>query len=331
MLIGEVARLSGVSARMLRHYESLGLLRPCGRTIAGYREYGADDLRRILHVESLRSLGLSLREITRAVDDPDFAPATLIAELIERTEQRLLREQELLQRLRGVAASDPGQWREVLRIVELLRGLDSPAAAHRQQAALAPTDDGSVPAEALAEAVLTESDANVAGALRWALARADGDVLALVAPALRSDDVAVRRRAVLAVAELTGPGTDETLARALDDPDRQVRRTAALACGARGQAASTNALVDMVVSGDGDVEASEVLGSLAADPAIGTTILHALVTEIDSPRSTSVVRVRVVQALGELPCALAHGTLTRLAGDGDRTVAAIAAALLRSA
>ena len=61
MLIGEVARRSGVSARMLRHYDSLGLVRPTGRTGGGYREYSGADIRRIFHIESLRSLGLSLR------------------------------------------------------------------------------------------------------------------------------------------------------------------------------------------------------------------------------------------------------------------------------
>lgn len=47
MLIGEVARRSGVSARMLRHYDALGLVRPTGRTVGGYRAYSADDVRRI--------------------------------------------------------------------------------------------------------------------------------------------------------------------------------------------------------------------------------------------------------------------------------------------
>lgn len=74
MLIGEVARRSGVSARMLRHYESLGLVRPSGRTGSGYREYSAQDIRRIFHIESLRALGLSLREVGRALDDPASLP-----------------------------------------------------------------------------------------------------------------------------------------------------------------------------------------------------------------------------------------------------------------
>ncbi len=74
MLIGEVARRSGVSTRMLRHYESLGLVRPTGRTVGGYREYSAVDIRRIFQVESLRSLGMSLRQIARARAGNPVAP-----------------------------------------------------------------------------------------------------------------------------------------------------------------------------------------------------------------------------------------------------------------
>ncbi|WP_460429159.1 MerR family transcriptional regulator, partial [Amycolatopsis endophytica] len=175
MLIGEVARRSGVSTRMLRHYDTLGLVRPTGRTVGGYREYSDEDIRRIFHVESLRSLGLSLRQIGRALEDPAFAPPVLVADLIRRSEDRLRREQELLDRLRTVDASEPSGWPDVLRIVELLHGLNSPSPAHRQRAVLAPAEDVPVPAEVLAAAVLAESDPNVAGALRWALARAGGD------------------------------------------------------------------------------------------------------------------------------------------------------------
>src|SRR5829696_7546721 len=96
VLIGEVARRSGVSARMLRHYESLGLLRPSGRTGSGYREYSGEDIRRIFYIESLRSLGLSLREIGRALDDPGFTPSTLVDDLIRQTRERIAAETELL-------------------------------------------------------------------------------------------------------------------------------------------------------------------------------------------------------------------------------------------
>lgn len=125
MLIGDVARRSGVSARMLRHYDALGLVRPTGRTVGGYREYSAEDVRRIFHVESLRSLGLSLKQIGCALEDPAFMPSALVSDLIRRTEDRLAWEQELLERLRAIDASAPTGWQGVLRIVELMRELGS--------------------------------------------------------------------------------------------------------------------------------------------------------------------------------------------------------------
>src|SRR5688500_17572052 len=99
---------------MLRHYDTLGLVRPTGRTVGGYREYSAEDTRRIFHVESLRSLGLSLRQIARALEDPAFTPAALVGDLIRWTEERLEQEQELLERLRTVDASAPEGWEGVL-------------------------------------------------------------------------------------------------------------------------------------------------------------------------------------------------------------------------
>ncbi len=128
MLIGEVARRSGVSARMLRHYDSLGLVRPTGRTGSGYREYSDEDIRRIFHIESLRSLGLSLREVGRALDDPGFTPATLVDDLIRQTRARIAAETELLTRLRRIGAAEPAGWEDVLQIVALLQALGSESA-----------------------------------------------------------------------------------------------------------------------------------------------------------------------------------------------------------
>ncbi|MER7174050.1 MerR family transcriptional regulator, partial [Streptomyces mesophilus] len=196
MLIGEVARRSGVSARMLRHYESLGLLRPSARTGTGYREYSAEDIRRIFHIESLRSLGLSLREIGRALDDPGFTPATLVVDLIAQTRERIAAETELLTRLQRIDGAGPASWEAVLQVVGLLQALGSKSADTRQRAALTSGDDAPAPKEALVEAALTETDPNVAGALRWALARSGDDVTALLAEGLSSPAAAVRERAV---------------------------------------------------------------------------------------------------------------------------------------
>jgi len=98
LLIGDVARHSGVSTRMLRHYDALGLVRPSGRTAGGYREYSPEDIRTIFHVESLRSLGLSLKQVGRALRDPAFTPSALVGDLIRWAEDRLERDRELLER-----------------------------------------------------------------------------------------------------------------------------------------------------------------------------------------------------------------------------------------
>jgi len=319
VLIGEVARRSGASSRMLRHYDSLGLVRPTGRTVGNYREYSADDISRIFHVESLRSLGLSLREIGQALEDPAFTPAALVSDLIQRTEDRLRREQELLDRLRTVDASAPSGWEDVLRIIELLHNIDSPNPARRQQAALTPDP---VPTDVLAKAILTESDPNVAGALRWALARADGGVASL-ASGLRSEDVAVRRRAVQAIVELPGAEATAVLEDVLADDDATVRKHAALALGNRGVVAAIPALVGLIVEGVNDVEAAEILGTLAHDGSVLAALTDALAVS-DSP-----ARIRLTQALAELPAPLADDILRGLTDDPDRIVAMLAKALLK--
>lgn len=328
MLIGEVARRSGVSSRMLRHYDSLGLVRPTGRTVGGYREYSGEDIRRIFHVESLRSLGLSLRQIGRALADPAFEPSDLVADLIRRTEQRLNRERELLERLRTVDASAPVEWAGVLRIVELVRELNSPHASRRQQAVLAPAEDVPMPTELLTRAILTEADPNVAGALRWALARSGGDGVAGLAAGVRSEDVAVRRRAVVAIAGMPGDEATEALAEALGDQDPTVRGRAALALGSRGRTTAVPTLVRMVVDGTNDVDAADVLGTLAQRAGCADRITSALVDELAAPCADRETRIRLTQAVVELPPANAREVLATLAGDDDRAVALVASALL---
>ena len=61
--IGEAAALTGVSAKMIRHYESIDLIPQAGRTFAGYRIYTDNDLHRIRFIKRGRSLGFSMKEI----------------------------------------------------------------------------------------------------------------------------------------------------------------------------------------------------------------------------------------------------------------------------
>jgi len=61
--IGQAAARSGVSAKMVRHYERLGLLPPVARTDAGYRQYGAREVHTLRFIRRARTLGFSMLEI----------------------------------------------------------------------------------------------------------------------------------------------------------------------------------------------------------------------------------------------------------------------------
>ncbi|MBO3750352.1 MerR family transcriptional regulator [Streptosporangiaceae bacterium NEAU-GS5] len=334
MLIGDVARRSGVSARMLRHYESLGLVRPTGRTGVGYREYSSEDIRRIFHIESLRSLGLSLREVGRALDDPGFAPSELVDDLIRQTRERIAAETELLTRLRRIDAAGPADWEDVLRIVALLQALGSESAGKRQRAALSSTVSSSgeqtqAPVEALVEAVLSESDPNVAGALRWALARSGDGGVALLAEGLVSPVAKVRERAVQSIAEISGAEATELLRDALATSDLVVRRRAALALGARGVADAVPTLIDMVVDGANDVDAADALSALASDPVLADQIATGLVDRLDGGTVETPARLRLTQALADIPGSTTSRALAELSHDEDRAVALTATYILK--
>lgn len=61
--IGTAAERSGVSAKMVRHYESLGLLPAVGRTDSGYRQYTDADVHNLRFIKRSRDLGFSMAEI----------------------------------------------------------------------------------------------------------------------------------------------------------------------------------------------------------------------------------------------------------------------------
>jgi DNA-binding transcriptional MerR regulator len=286
---------------MLRHYDSLGLVRPTGRTDAGYREYSGEDIRRIFHIESLRSLGLSLREVGRALDDPGFKPSELVDDLIRQTRERIAAETELLTRLRRIGAAEPADWEDVPQIVALLQALGSESAGKRQRAALSSVEEVSVPAEVLAEAALNEADPNVAGALRWALAQSGDGGLALLAEGLGSPAAEVRKRAVQSIAEIPNGAATALLQDALTTSDIVVRRCAALALGIRGVADAVPTIIDMIVEDANDADAADALSTVASDPALADQIATRLVDCLAEGTVESSARLRLTQALADIP------------------------------
>src|SRR5947209_2718065 len=105
--IVEVARLSGVTARTLRHYDAIGLLPPAGVGANGYRLYGQDELLRLQEILVLRQLGLGLADIAGVLAEPTDRLSALRAH-----HERLLGERH---RLGAVAATVARTIRELER------------------------------------------------------------------------------------------------------------------------------------------------------------------------------------------------------------------------
>jgi MerR family copper efflux transcriptional regulator len=67
MNIGEASKASGVSAKMIRHYEQVGLFPEPGRTEAGYRQYGPNEVHTLRFIRQARDLGFSIQQIGELV------------------------------------------------------------------------------------------------------------------------------------------------------------------------------------------------------------------------------------------------------------------------
>ncbi len=67
MNIGEAAKVSGVNAKLIRHYEAIGIIPKASRSDAGYRIYSEADVHSLKFVKRARKLGFSMKEIKKLV------------------------------------------------------------------------------------------------------------------------------------------------------------------------------------------------------------------------------------------------------------------------
>ena len=99
--IGELAKQTGFSARTLRYYEDIGLVRPAQRSESGYRLYSDDVLERLRFVRRSRGLGLRLEDIRRILDisDEGRIPCEHVVGIVDR---ELAEASEQMARLRAL-------------------------------------------------------------------------------------------------------------------------------------------------------------------------------------------------------------------------------------
>lgn len=93
--VGEAASLVGISVRTLHHWDTVGLVRPRGRTSGGYRMYSADDVGRIHRVLVYRELGFALTKIAALLDDPTVDEAAQLRQQRQLLEDRIARLQQM--------------------------------------------------------------------------------------------------------------------------------------------------------------------------------------------------------------------------------------------
>lgn len=330
MRIGEMAEATGVSARMLRYYEKLGLIEPGARTSAGYRVYDDADLERVFYIEGLRGLGLSLTEIKGVLEEPKHRIDEVIDVLIAESRARLREEKRLYDQLLAVRESDVSDWRAALNVMNLLKNLRSQDPAARQDSALrlAPAAHPRM----VARSAISEKDLNVAGALSWSMLQAGGPALEEVARALASAEKEVRMRAVRILVEAAArtkqPESTEAIFEhlrvALSDEDSDIRAAAALSLGHHGGQKVFDELFRMVLEGDHDVQASEVL---AQSPSWHEAALDQIGVLLQGD-TTQEQRALLVQALAEFEDS--DELLLVLLDDLTPAVALTAKAILRA-
>ena len=109
MNIGEAATESGVSAKMIRHYESIGLLPKVRRTMSNYRRYEASDVHTLRFIKRARDLGFSMAEIKELVGlwrntgRSSAAVKKIAGRHIAELEQKVAQMQSMLKTLRHLS------------------------------------------------------------------------------------------------------------------------------------------------------------------------------------------------------------------------------------
>lgn len=133
--IGEASRLTGVSAKMIRHYEGLGLLPAPPRTESGYRRYDDDAVNTLHFIRRARDLGFSMADIGQLLDlwrnrrRSSAAVKKLAVQHVAALEARIEALEAMKRTLNDLAEQCHGDERACCPILDDLAGAQLPPAA----------------------------------------------------------------------------------------------------------------------------------------------------------------------------------------------------------
>ena len=126
MNIGAAAKVSGLSAKMIRYYETIGLLHAASRSDNGYRHYSPQDLQQLAFIKRARDLGFTLEEVGKLLalwQDRERASAdvkALAASHIAELERKISELVSLRNSLRELVTSCHGDQRPDCPIIKAL-------------------------------------------------------------------------------------------------------------------------------------------------------------------------------------------------------------------
>ncbi len=130
MNIGEAAVATGVSTKMIRYYELVGLIKPATRTMAGYRIYSDNDIHTLRFVRRARDLGFTAEQMTELMElwrDRSRASADvkrIALEHVKVLEQKKQELEAMAKALKHLATNCHGDGRPDCPIIEELAGID---------------------------------------------------------------------------------------------------------------------------------------------------------------------------------------------------------------
>jgi len=126
--IGEAAAATGVSAKMIRDYEKIGLIPPADRSFAGYRLYADADLHRLRFIRRARTLGFSMKQIAElmALWNDRGRPSAKVKQLalshVGELDAKIAELQAMQRTLRALASNCHGDARPDCPILDDLAG-----------------------------------------------------------------------------------------------------------------------------------------------------------------------------------------------------------------